>query len=169
VSARYAEPVPCWKFVSQLPTGQHKDPLSDRVRLAMRNPSISSENGRIAPLTPIGGHQRINSRHLPARLLTLSFIETGKSAQRFSVGSNPSSSVLCLGIAMFTPSAGCCAWPEQTLIVPTTQHPALAFMNHPLDNLLMHKNGKFSAVPDFIADCVCPSIRTFLRSPLVLG
>jgi hypothetical protein len=70
---------------------------------------------------------------------------------------------------MCTPPAGCCAWPERILIVPTTQHPALAFTNHLLGNFLMHKNSNFVAVPDFIADCVCLPIRALLRSPLVLG
>jgi AcrR family transcriptional regulator len=46
---------------SQLPTSQLKDPLSDRVGVAMRNASVSPQNRRIAPLTPIRRHQRVNS------------------------------------------------------------------------------------------------------------
>jgi hypothetical protein len=49
---------------SQYSTSRLKDPLSDRVRVAVENPPVSPQNRRVAPLTPIGGHQRLNSRLL---------------------------------------------------------------------------------------------------------
>ena len=61
---------------SQLPTSQLKDPLSDRVCVAMRNSPVSPQNGRVAPLTPIRRHQRVNSRLLLDGQSSLPFLFT---------------------------------------------------------------------------------------------
>ncbi len=56
---------PFWRSVdvvrSRLPTSQLKHSPSDRRRLAVRYPTVSPQNRRVAPLTPIRRHQRVNS------------------------------------------------------------------------------------------------------------